>query len=222
MSDKNAEAKRLVRLYTEAPASLLYDAEVGDYVTPEKAAARNTIRSQRANLAAQRAIYGTSPGYMSLSMREAKGPFSYMGDMPPMRRPADTYGEPITPQTMGDKFYGLAKEGAERGLYGAAGAITGGLVGEATARNIKNVYGAVSSVDLQSKAKQVKDMIERYGALSPQKTPDGINHIRGPAYDVVGEPVVFKTNPPKGPEHTLSKSYQILWYKVYLLNITQV
>ena len=190
-----------------APAGMVYDAEVGDFVSPQKAAARDAIRAQRANLAMDRAVYGESPGYMSMTMRDDKGPYAYMGDMSPYTRPPDTYGQPVAPQTMGERALAEAQAGAERALYAGMGAITGGLVGEATARNIKNVYGAVSSEDLQSKAKQVKDMIERYGALSPQKTPDGINHIRGPAYDVVGEPVVFKTNPPKGPEHTLSKLY---------------
>lgn len=129
----------------QAPEGMLYDAEIGDFVTPEKAAARNAIRAQRANLAMDRAVYGTSPGYTSVMMREAKGPFAYMGDMNPAVRPSDTYGQSMTPQTVGERALEGAQAGAERAAYGAMGAITGGLIGEGAARNIKEFVSMARS-----------------------------------------------------------------------------
>jgi len=128
-----------------APAGMVYDAEVGDFVSPQKAAARDAIRAQRANLAMDRAVYGESPGYMSMTMRDDKGPYAYMGDMSPYTRPPDTYGQPVTPQTMGERALAEAQAGAERALYGGMGAITGGLVGEGTARNIKEFVSMARS-----------------------------------------------------------------------------
>lgn len=128
-----------------APAGMVYDAEVGDFVSPQKAAARDAIRAQRANLAVDRAVYGESPGYTSMTMRDDKGPYAYMGDMSPYTRPPDTYGQPVTPQTLGERALGAAQTGAERAAYGALGAVTGGLVGEGTARNIKEFVSMARS-----------------------------------------------------------------------------
>ena len=82
-----------------------------------------------------------------------------------------------------------------------------GLKAKKAGKAPKAVSSAISEKELQAAAKKVKDKIEKFGDISPQKTPDGINHILGPAYDIVGEPVVFKTKPPKGVENTLSKKY---------------
>ena len=136
----------LIRYYTQpeepqmtsvVPPDIVYDAEVGDYISREKAAARNAIRAKRANLAMDRAVYGMSPGYSSITMRDNTGPFAYMGDMPPTVRPPDDYGEPVAPKTFAQRVYDAGVAAAENAAYGALGSVTGGLIGEGAARNIK-------------------------------------------------------------------------------------
>lgn len=146
----------------QAPEGMLYDAEIGDFVTPEKAAARNAIRAQRANLAMDRAVYGTSPGYTSVMMREAKGPFAYMGDMNPAVRPSDTYGQSMTPQTVGERALEGAQAGAERAAYGAMGAITGGLIGEGAARNIKEFVSMARSPAIKEDVRPFRSVAGKF------------------------------------------------------------
>lgn len=165
----------LIRYYTQpeepqmtsvVPPDVVYDAEVGDYISREKAAARNAIRAKRANLAMDRAVYGMSPGYSSITMRDNTGPFAYMGDMPPMVRPSDAYGEPVAPKSLAQRAYDAGVGAAENAAYGALGAVTGGLIGEGAARNIKEFV----STSPYLRHKDI--MSEAYANLYASKRPN--------------------------------------------------
>lgn len=146
-----------------APEGTVYDAQMGDFVPPEVMVARNNIRAQQANIATNRAVYGNAPQYVSTTMGNPKGPFSYLGDMNPSVNPSVLADRPIS-----DVVYDTATDTSVGTLLSA---LTGGALGHGAAGNIREFVS-------MSRAPAIKENIKTSTPYAAPTRQQRINQLQ--------------------------------------------